>query len=321
MKYKPPYQITSQHLKQLQDISLLIGEANALNLNKPSTKLRRQNRIKSIHSSLAIEGNSLTLNQVTAILNEQRIIGPIKDILEVQNAIATYSKLSTFNPYQKSDLLKAHKLLMSGILASAGRYRSGAIGIIKGNNVEHMAPPAHLVTRLVKQLLGYVKTSTDLTLIKACVFHYEFEFIHPFEDGNGRMGRLWQTLILIQEFPLFEYLPIEHMIKNHQEGYYKSLGESDKLGQSTPFISFMLSRIKETLEELLSISNIPDDYDSRINIAKDHFRSSEFSRIDYMKVHKKISSATASRDLRKAVDIQTLKRIGERNKTRYRFTK
>ncbi len=320
MSYKPPYHITPVALALIQDIAMRLGQINFLNLQQPPTVLRRENRIKSIHSSLAIEGNSLSLDQVTALINQQKVIGNVNDIIEVKNAIAVYDQLHTFKPTRKLDLLKGHKMLMQDLITSAGEFRKGSVGIVKGDKVAHLAPPYHLVPDQIKKLLSYLKHKEELTLIKSCVFHYEFEFIHPFQDGNGRMGRLWQTLILMQEFPVFQFTPIELMIKNHQQEYYQVLAESDKVGHSTPFIEFMLLRIKEALDELLQITNIEDSFQTRISIAKDHFANTRFSRIDYMKLHKKISTATASRDLKKAIQDGIIQKEGEKNQTRYRFS-
>jgi Fic family protein len=316
---KPPYQITSEILGLIQSIAQKLGEINTLKLSKPPILLRKENRIKSIYSSLAIEGNTLNLNQITSILDNKRVLGPKQDIIEVQNAIKVYDSLNTFKPGQKVSLLKAHKLLMNGLIQSPGKFRKGEVGIVKGSKLAHLAPPAALVPSQVKNLLKYVKDKTELTLIKSCVFHYEFEFIHPFEDGNGRMGRLWQTLILIQEFPVFEFIPIEQMIKDHQKEYYNVLSLADKEGQSTIFIEYMLARISDGLIDLLNITNIKDTFETRIQIAKEHFLKKRFSRIDYMKIHKLISPATASRDLRKAVGLKLLNKKGDKRLTRYKF--
>lgn len=316
---KPPYKITNLILKLIQEISQKIGEANTLRLDNPETELRRNNRIKSIYSSLSIEGNSLSLDQVTSILNNKRVLGPRLDIIEVKNAIEVYNLLGALRPYKESDLLKAHKTLMKDIINNAGKFRSGYVGIVKANKVEHIAPPAALVPDQIANLLKYSKDKNELALIKSCVFHYEFEFIHPFADGNGRMGRLWQTLILIQEFPIFEFIPIEHLIKNKQKEYYQALSTSDKQGHSTSFIEYMLDRINEAIKELLDTSNIIDSFESRMEKAQHHFEKLEFARIDYMKLHKTVSSAKASRDLKKAVELNLIYKEGDKRTTKYKF--
>lgn len=319
MYNKPPYQITSIILNLIQEISQKIGQINVLNLDRPPTELRKKNRIKSIHSSLAIEGNSLSLDQVSSIIENKRVLGPINDIIEVKNAINVYKLLKDLKPTKKSDLLKAHKVLMHDLIKNAGKLRKKPVGILKGNKIEHIAPPSHLVPNQIKNLLFYLKDKTELTLIKGCVFHYEFEFIHPFEDGNGRMGRLWQTLILMQEFPVFEFIPVEHMIKHNQKEYYNALAKSDKIGHSTYFIEYMLSRINEATAELLEITNIKETYEIRIDKARKIFKAKEFSRKDYMKVHKKLSTASASRELKKAVNEKQLLKTGDKRLTMYKF--
>ena len=319
MKNKPPYQITSIILKLIQDISQKIGEINVLNLDIPPTELRKKNRIKSIHSSLSIEGNSLSLDQVSSIIENKRVIGPINDIIEVKNAIEVYKLLHKLKPTKKGDLLKAHKILMHDLIKNAGKLRNKSVGILKGKKIEHIAPPAHLIQNQINNLLTYLKDKSELTLIKGCVFHYEFEFIHPFEDGNGRMGRLWQTLILMQEYPVFEFIPIEHMIKNHQKGYYNALAKSDKLGHSTHFIEYMLTRINDATAELLEITDVKESYEIRIEKARKYFKTKEFARKDYMRVHKKLSTASASRELKKAVDDNQLVKSGDKRNTLYKF--
>lgn len=320
MEYqKPPYKVTSTILKLIQEIAQKIGEANTLSLNKPPTELRRKNRIKSIFSSLAIEGNSLSLDQVTSILENKRVLGPKQDVLEVRNAMEVYDLLATLKPTKKSDLLRAHRILMKDILDTAGKFRAGSVGIVKGDKIEHIAPPSQLVPSQISNLLTYCQDEDELTLIKSCVFHYEFEFIHPFSDGNGRMGRLWQTLILMQEFPLFEFIPIEHLIKNQQKEYYKALALSDKEGHSTLFIEYMLDRINESLAGLLSITNIRDSFESRFEKARTTFMDTKFSRKDYMQLHKTISTSKASRDLRKAVEMKVIIKEGDKRTSVYRF--
>lgn len=315
---KPPYDITPNILKLVSSISEKTGEINANYLNKPSTTLRKQNRIKTIHSSLKIEGNTLTEEQITALLENKRVIGPQKDIKEVLNAIEIYENLEEFNPYNEKSFLKAHSSLMNNLVENAGKYRKQGVGIVKGSKVEHLAPPYENVPYLMKDLFQYLKKSEEIELIKSCVFHYEMEFIHPFLDGNGRMGRLWQTLILMGKYPIFEYIPFETLISKDQEKYYRALSESDKSGKSTIFIEYMLNVIDTSMSDLLKYNNRTLNEKDRL----DYFISlnkSEFSRKDYMDVFKDISSATASRDLKKGLEIKLFEKIGERNKTVYRL--
>jgi Fic family protein len=313
----PPYEITSSILKLITSISEKIGEVNANLLNRPSPKLRKQNKIKTIHSSLKIEGNTLTEEQITALLENKRVFGPKKYVVEVLNAIKIYENLENYSPFNEKSFLKAHHNLMEGLIEEPGKYRKQGVGIIKGSKVEHLAPPFENIPYLMKDLFKYLKESDEIELIKSCVFHYEMEFIHPFLDGNGRMGRLWQTLILMEKYPVFEFLPFETLISNDQEKYYKALAESDKSGNSTKFIEYMLSVINISISELL-------DYNNRTLTEKDRLEyftllnKPEFNRKDYMNVFKDISSATASRDLKKGVELNIFEKIGEKNKTRYR---
>ena len=313
---KPPYDITPKILKLISSISEKIGEVNANYLNKQSPQLRKQNRIKTIHSSLQIEGNTLTEEQITALIENKRIIGPEKDVLEVLNAIKVYEKLEEYKFTSDKSFLKAHLELMNGLIESPGKYRKQSVGIVKGTKVEHIAPPHENVPYLMKDLFEYLKDSEELTLIKSCVFHYEMEFIHPFLDGNGRMGRLWQTLILRSEYPVFEFLPFETLISKTQDDYYKSLALSDKSGKSTNFIEYMLGVIEKSLESLLDYNNrVLKDIDRLEYFSKLGIK--EFTRKDYMNVFKDLSSATASRDLKKGIELNILESTGNLNKTKY----
>ncbi len=314
---KPPYEITSSILKQITSISEKMGEVNANLLNKPSPKLRKQNKIKTIHSSLKIEGNTLTEEQITALLENKKVIGPKKDVIEVLNAIKIYEKLKDYKPFNEKSFLKAHLDLMEGLIENAGKYRNQSVGIVKGSKVEHLAPPFENVPYLMKNLFQYLKKSDEIELIKSCVFHYQMEFIHPFLDGNGRMGRLWQTLILMEKYPIFEFLPFETLISKDQEKYYKALADSDKSGQSTKFIEYMLNVIDISISELLDFNNRTLNEKDRL----EYFISlnkTEFSRKDYMDIFKDISSATASRDLKKGVELKIFEKAGEKSKTIYR---
>ena len=315
---KPLYEITSTILKLITSISEKIGEVNANLLNKPSPKLRKQNRIKTIHSSLKIEGNTLTEGQITALLEKKRVIGPKKDVLEVLNAIKIYENLEEYNPSNQKVFLKAHQILMEGLIDNPGKYRNQSVGIVKGSKVEHLAPPFENVSYLMKDLFQYLKKSDEIELIKSCVFHYEMEFIHPFLDGNGRMGRLWQTLILMEKYPIFEFLPFETLISTDQERYYKALAESDKAGKSTKFIEYMLDVIDISISELLNFNNRTLNEKDRLEYYVS-LNKNDFTRKDYMNVFKDISSATASRDLKKGIELDLFKKIGEKNKTTYHF--
>jgi Fic family protein len=313
---RPPYDITQKILKQISTISVQIGEVNANYLNKQSPQLRKQNRIKTIHSSLKIEGNTLTEEQITALIEKERVVGPKKDIQEVLNAIKVYDNLNRYKFYSEKSFLKAHLELMNGLDESAGKYRKQGVGIVKGTKIEHVAPPFKNVPYLMKDLFHYLKNKEELTLIKSCVFHYEMEFIHPFLDGNGRMGRLWQTLILMHEYPVFEFLPFETLISETQDKYYKALAMSDKSGKSTIFIEYMLGVIQASLEHLLNYNHrILKDMDRLAYFS--NLGIKEFNRKDYMNIFKNISSATASRDLKKGIELNMFKSIGEANKTKY----
>ena len=318
---KPPYKITTKILELIAAISEKIGEVNAAYLYKPPTKLRKKNRTKSIQSSLQIEGNSLSLDHVTALLDNKRIIGSKIDILEVKNAIKAYENLENYRPTSLTSFCKAHSILMKGLIDNAGKIRTKSAGIIKGTTITHVTPPGNIVKSLVRDLFDYLKKDKDLLLIKSCVFHYEIEFIHPFIDGNGRLGRLWQTVILRQYSPVFEFLPVESLIKDRQSEYYKILGESDNKGDSTGFIEFMLKIINESLEELLTNQNVNLTSLDRIYIFKEIIPKSSFNRQDYMRHFKDISSATASRDLKLAVEEGILEKTGDKRTTQYKFKK
>ena len=317
IKMKPPYTITPSILQLITCISEKIGEVNASFLNRPSPKLRKQNRIKTIHSSLKIEGNTLTEEQITALLENKRVIGPKQDVIEVLNAVDIYENLENYTPKNEKSFLKAHKHLMKNLVDNAGKYRTKGVGIVKGSKVAHLAPPSENLPFLMKDLFEYLKNEDEITLIKSCVFHYEMEFIHPFLDGNGRMGRLWQTLILIESYPVFEFLPFETLISNNQATYYQALSDSDKLGQSTKFIEYMLGIIDTSLSTLLTFNDRTLNEKDRL----DYFLSlnkTAFSRKNYMNVFKDISSSTASRDLNKGVELNLLEKTGEKNKTVYK---
>ena len=317
---QPPYDITHRILELVAGISERLGEINANYLDKPSPTLRKQNKIRTIHSSLGIEGNTLSEDQVSALIDNKRVIGPEKDILEVVNAIEVYDNLKNYSPFSSRSFLSAHKTLMKGLLKDAGHYRKKGVGIVKAGNVEHLAPPYHNVPFLMKDLFSYLKRSPELPLIKSCVFHYEVEFIHPFADGNGRMGRLWQTVLLMNAHPVFEFLPFETLIGQTQQEYYTALSKSDKCGKSTVFIEYMLETIDRSLASLLDFTGRTLKAEDRIPYFLEQ-KVGNFSRKDYMKMFKDISSATASRDLMKATQRGLVEKKGNLNNTVYRRKK
>lgn len=247
--YEPPFSVTSAMLSLVAEIAELLGRLEALGISGKVPVLRRQNRIRSIHSSLAIENNTLTLEQVTAIIAGKRVLGPPREVQEVRNAFAAYEAMESWNPASSRDLLAAHRLLMEGLVDGAGKFRTGSVGIAQGKQIVHLAPPATRVPGLMKDLLSWLKRTDAHPLIAGSVFHYELEFIHPFADGNGRIGRLWQTLILSRWNSLFTYLPVESVIRDRQADYYKVLAKCDNAGNSNAFIEFLLGAILTALRE------------------------------------------------------------------------
>lgn len=246
--YIPPFTVSTEAINLIAEISAQI-ERYAIRLEQTDgLLLRKANRIKTIHSSLAIEGNTLSEGDVRDIIDGKNVVAPIKQIQEVKNAIATYELYPKLDPFSVKDLLKAHGIMMQALVNDAGQFRRGGVGVYSENGLVHMAPPAERVPLLMNDLFAWLKSSKDNLLIRSCVFHYEFEFIHPFIDGNGRMGRLWQSLILGKLHPLFEHLPVENMVYSNQQSYYDAITASTNAGQSGPFIDFMLREIYNTLK-------------------------------------------------------------------------
>jgi Fic family protein len=318
---KPPFKITPKILNLVSSISLILGRIESLTVSAPGPKLRKENRIKTIKSTLAIEGNTFTEEAVSAILDNKRVVGSQREILEVKNAISLYEEIDGFKPQTIKSFLLAHSILMNNLISSSGKFRTKNVGIIKGKTVKHVAPKPFLVPELMAKVFDWIKKDKEIHfLIKSCVVHYEIEFIHPFEDGNGRIGRFWQTLILATNAPIFKYLPIESLIEKNQIAYYNALEESDKLGESTPFIEFMLQMILDTISEYDSeTKGLVVTSKDRLSRAKDHFKNKYFSRKDYMELFKLISSATASRDLKEGVNEKLLHMKGEKGLARYVF--
>ena len=291
----PPFTITKAILTYISDISKLVGKLSSWKSGHEPA-LRRTNRIRTIYGTLAIEQNTLSVEQITAVLNGKHVIAPQKDILEVRNAYAVYEKMAEFQPYSVESLLEAHSLMMRGLIDEAGVFRSGSVGITDGKgNILHMGTLPRYVPESVENLLEWVKKSTLPMLIKSCVFHYEFELIHPFADGNGRIGRLWHTRLLSEWDPIFAWLPIESIVHDNQKKYYDAINTSNVEGESTEFIEFMLSAVKAALSEAANVEkcqkNVTDKRKSITDFLSDHEKVRNSDVVKLLDV----SPATANR--------------------------
>lgn len=253
--YKPPFTITSTMLTLVGEISELAGKLGLIESQIATPKLRKENFVKTITGTLEIEGNTLGIEKVTAILEGKRVLGGAREIAEVKGAIAVYENLKKLNHRQESALLTAHKILMNEILKDAGKYRKIQVGVGGKSGVTHIAPPSDRVPQLMGELFGWLASTTEHPLIVSSVFHYEFEFIHPFADGNGRIGRLWQTLILHSWKSFFAFVPIESVVRERQKEYYKALEDAGSEGESTPFVEFMLECILKALSQVSAACN------------------------------------------------------------------
>lgn len=250
MDYAPPFHLTPGMLGQVAAVAELTGRVSVEHGDSLDVHLRRQNRIRTIHSSLAIEHNTLSLEQVTAVLDGKRVLGNPNEIREVKNAYAAYELMLETDPLSVHDLLACHGLMMQGLVPEAGRFRSGGVGIFDDDRVVHVAPPADLVPQEINDLMAWYRASDLHPLVKSALFHYEFEFIHPFADGNGRMGRMWHSVLLGTWNQLFYWLPVEELIRERQQGYYDALGQSDREGEGTRFVEFMLTLFEDALREI-----------------------------------------------------------------------
>ena len=265
--YAPPFTVSSRAVSLVAEISAQI-ERYAIRLEQTDgLRLRKANRIKTIHSSLAIEGNRLSESQVHDILEGKQVVAPPREIQEVRNAIRTYELYPSLNPFDVKDLLKAHGVMMEALIDNPGHFRSGEVGVFENGKCIHLAPPAQRVPELMSDLFAWLEHAPDHLLIRSCVFHYEFEFIHPFSDGNGRMGRLWQSLILGRLNPVFEHLPIENLVYANQKSYYEAIGSSTQQTDCSPFIDFMLNEILNALkkyqgEPLMTV--VPDKVPNKV---------------------------------------------------------
>lgn len=264
--YKPPFHMTDKMTSLIAEISEQVGRITVLQEGTISPHLRRENRIRTIHSSLAIEHNSLSLEQVTAILDGKRVLGNPNEIKEVQNAYEAYELMLRLNPASVDDLLKAHKLMMNGLVSENGRFRSGGVGVFDGEVLIHMAPPVEFVPEHIQNLFAWYQKSELHPLIKSAIFHYEFEFIHPFADGNGRMGRMWHSLLLGEWKEMFFWLPIEELIQSRQKEYYDALGAADKQADSAGFVELMLEIIRDSLTEITVVGRSTDQDSDQVTV-------------------------------------------------------
>ena len=299
---KPPFEITNQIIDYVAEIAELIGRLNAAHLLSTNPTLRHANRIRTIHGSLAIEQNTLSLEQVTAVLNGKQVLASPKDIAEVKNAYEIYEWLEELNPYSVDDLLTAHGIMTRGLMEESGVFRTRPVGVVDSEgHVLHFGTLPQYVPDLVMELLDWVKTSEVHMLIRSCVFHYEFELIHPFADGNGRVGRLWHTLLLSKWNPAFAWLPVESIIHDRQQEYYDAINASNDAGESTVFIEFILSAIKAALMDAINMSNEMSDG----KVDKITLRWNKIQ--EYLKIHDYIMNA----DVRElcGVSVATANRI------------
>ena len=313
---QPPFEINERIMADVIEIAELVGRVSVTDKISMNPTLRRTNRIQTIYSSLAIEQNTLDIEQVTAVLSGKRVIAPPKDIAEVQNAYEIYDNMDKLNPYSIDDILKAHSVMERGLLNEAGEFRSRPVGVADSEgNILHFGTLPQYVPKLVQELLEWTEKSEIHLLIKSCVFHYEFELIHPFADGNGRMGRLWHTLLLSKWNPIFAWLPIESIIHDNQSEYYNAINVSNNNGNSTVFIEFMLSVIKQALQESINDKpkNISSKSDLRWNKINDYLETHEYILNSDVQKLLGVSSATATRILVGFMKDGKLKRIRIKN--------
>lgn len=284
-KYRPPFHMTDRITNLTAAICELLGQIKILSNGKFSPYLRKENRIRTIHSSLAIEHNSLSLEQVTAIIDGKRILGNPVEIKEVKNAYTTYEMMLTLDPFSVDDLLKAHEAMMKELISENGRFRSGGVGVFNGKAIVHMAPPANMVPGQIQDLFSWYKASEIHPLIRSAIFHYEFEFIHPFADGNGRMGRMWHSLLLGRWNEIFYWLPVEDLIRSRQEEYYKALGKSDRDADSSAFVEFLLQVILDTLQNTTVVGNdeVEEQKDPLVDTLREAIGKDTLSATEIMK--------------------------------------
>ena len=321
-KYEPPFKINEAIVNLVADISAMV-ERFVIRLEQPDgLRLRRINQIQSIHSSLAIEGNMLSEDQVSDIIEGKRVIAPAREILEVKNALRTYELYPSLNALSERDLLKAHGVMMKGMIPDAGRYRNCNEGVFKGNKCVHFAPPPGMVPMLMKNLFSWLKTSKAHWLIKSCIFHYEFEFIHPFRDGNGRMGRLWQSLILGKWNSVFAHLPVENLVYANQQEYYNAINASSTAGECSVFVVFMLNKILDSLKDSQKVELDTLIVETVLLSARQEkilalLKKNNFLTEKELAEKFKVTPRTIERDLAKLQQNKVLERVGAKRDGRW----
>jgi len=313
MSYRPPFEITAKAINLISEISAQLERFSIAMEQGDSVQLRKINRMKTIHGTLAIEGNSLSEEQVTALIEGKHVIAPMREVQEVRNAILAYEQFMQFNPYNTDDLLKAHGIFALGLVDNPGHFRKGGVCVMGREGISHVAPPAHRVPFLISDLFDWVKKSEDHILIKSSVFHYEFEFIHPFPDGNGRMGRFWQSRLLAEWNPVFEYLPIENMIRENQADYYKAIERSTDENDSGIFAEFMLQTILDAIKHKKKVKaddTVNDTVNDTVKIILEIIRKNPSASYDEFAKKTGKSRITVSRKLAELKEQGIIRRVG-----------
>ncbi len=316
------FTITPRVFASVSRIDQALGRLQGLAVEQPQPLLRKKNRVRSVQASAAIEGNTLSVDQVTAVLEGKRVLGNEKDVREILNANSAYERLSRWDPTSSKSLLAAHALLMKDLMPAPGRFRTSAVGVFRGEKLAHLAPPAHLVAHEVGELLRWSKRGEAPPLIAGCVVHYELLFIHPFLDGNGRLARLWQQVIHREHSPMLQFVPVESVIRDRQRQYYAALRRADRSISCNAFLEFSLGALADALDEFgRDIRPARETLESRLQQAHTHFKRKWFTRAHYLRLHVKLSTATASRDLAAGVERGDLGSRGSMRLTEYRFVR
>ena len=316
----PPFQLTPKVFAAISRIDQSLGRLQGLSVVQPQPLLRKRNRVRSVQASAQIEGNPLSLDQVTAVLAGKRVLGKEKDVREILNVNDAYGRLARWNATSRTSLLEAHAVLMQGLVPDAGRLRTSGVGVFRGARLTHLAPPSHLVSHQVDELFRWLRRGEVPVLVAGCIVHYELLFIHPFLDGNGRIARLWQQVVHRQHSPLLQFVPVESIVRDRQRQYYETLRRADGEGHCTAFLEFSLLALADALSEFgQDVRPSKETTGTRLEAARAHFGRRWFSRRDYLGLHVKLSTATASRDLAFGTAQRKLKTRGEQRLTEYRF--